>query len=274
MQTGDFVGDGKIPRTDVKQKSTIRYGIDTAVGVQSMPTNNSEVYTAVRIDKDELVADYLITMRLNYALENLDTADRMVVLNLRWPQKDLFPKFTPDAYEQDGEWLKFEVPVKASQSKDYQIDFTRTMTRRTPWIDIVTMKPAESWQADGVKLSDADRQKFQTAIELNTQLKALVAERERLSDSLKLALREETRLKKNLVDEVRLRKSLSDDPFAEKDTVDLREKLYQKYAKEIGETAAKDFNQAKETIKSLQLAIKQNQKSIDDRQAKKQALIK
>ncbi|MDB2687142.1 DUF4139 domain-containing protein [Mariniblastus sp.] len=282
MQTGDFVGDGKIPRTDVKQKSTIRYGIDTAVGVQSMPTNNSEVYTAVRIDKDELVADYLITMRLNYALENLDTADRMVVLNLRWPQKDLFPKFTPDAYEQDGEWLKFEVPVKAGQSKDYQIDFTRTMTRRTPWIDIVTMKPAESWQADGVKLSDADRQKFQTTIELNTQLKALVAERERLSDSLKLALREGTRLKKNLVDEIRLRKSLrtspfkdgKDDPFGEKNDDDLHVKLYEKYAKEIGETAAKDFNQAKETIKSLQLAIKQNQKSIDDRQAKKQALIK
>ena len=123
MQTGDFIGDGKLARTDVKQKTIIRYGVDMAMEVKSEPTEISEVYTAVSIDKRELVAEYLVTQRLSYALKNLDTEDRMVVLNLRRPAKEQFPNFTPAAYEADGEWLKFEVPVKAGESKNYHIGF-------------------------------------------------------------------------------------------------------------------------------------------------------
>ena len=181
MQTGDFVGDGKLSRTDVKQKSTIRYGVDMAVEVKSEPTEISEVYTAVSIDKQELVLKYLITQRLSYRLKNLDTEDRMVVLNLRRPTKERFPKFTPAAYEEDGDWLKFEVPMKAGESKTYQVDFTRTLTRRSSWIDMANMDRANGWQADGIELSAGDQQKLKTAIDLNTQLKAHEKEKSRLS---------------------------------------------------------------------------------------------
>jgi len=247
MQTGDFVGDGKLSRTDVNQKSIIRYGIDTAVEVKSKSPVTSEVYTAVSIDEAELVSEYLVTQRLSYTLKNLDTDDRMIVLSLRRPSEERFPKFTPAAYEEDGKWLKFEVPMKAGQSKTHHIDFTRTLTRRSPWIDVVDMQQAKTWQADGVKLSETDQQKLQSAIELNRQLKVLENERDRLSRSLSAAYREETRARGNL-------------------TVNKVDKQY-------GQKALEDFQQAQEELKSVKLKVKLNDKSIDDLQKKKQTLV-
>ena len=248
MQTGDFVGDGKLSRTDVKQKSTIRYGVDMAVEVKSEPTVSDEAYTAVSIEKKELVSKFLMTQRLSYTLKNLDTEDRTVLLILQRPTKEKFPKFTPAAYKEDGEWLTFEVAVKAGQTKSHQIDFARTQTRRSSWVDMVNLDQTKNWKADGVELSAADQKKFQSAIELNTQLAALEKERDRLTRTLNSAYRNETRARENLV-------------------VDKIDKQY-------GQKALEAFQQVQERLKAVKLAGKQNEKSIADLQAKKQMLVK
>ena len=248
MQTGDFVGDGKLSRTDVKQNSIIRYGIDTAVGVKTIPAETSEVYTSVSIDKDKLVTKHLLTKRLSYELKNLDTEDRMVVLKLSRPKDQQYTKFTPTAYKEDGDLLTFEVPIKAGQSKTYHVDFTRTRTRRTQWMDRVNMESAKEWQADGVEMSDADKQKVESAVKLDAQLKVLEKERDRLARTLNSAYRNETRARENLV-------------------VDKIDKQY-------GRKALEDFQRVQDRLKEIKVLGKQNEKLIDELLKQKKALIK
>ena len=241
MQQGDFVGDGKLARVDVKQKSLIHYGVDRAVNVKSLPVINTDVYTSVVIDKKELVSKHLVSRQLGYQLRNLDTEDRTVMLKLQHPSKTSFSKFAPDAYEQDGRLLTFEVPVSAGQTKTFSVKFDRTDTRRSSWIETVDLLQIEQWKADDVQLTAEDTLKLKTAIEINRRLAELRVTKERLAKRLNTAYREESRAK-------------NDNPLGDREAFEALEA-------------------ARGVVKELRQSLGKTNKEIDQLLAKKEALI-
>ena len=241
MQQGDFVGDGKLSRVDVKQKSLIHYGVDRAVNVKSLPVVNTDVYTSAVIDKKELVSMHLVSRQLGYQLRNLDTEDRTVMLKLQHPGKTSFSKFAPDAYEHDGRMLTFEVPVSAGQTKTFSVKFDRTDVRRSSWIDTVDLLKIEKWKADGVQLTAKDTLKLKTAIEINSRLAELRVTKERLAKRLSTAYREESRAK-------------NDNPFGDREAFEALEA-------------------ARGVVKELRQSLGKTNKEIDQLLAKKEALI-
>ena len=241
MQQGDFVGDGKLARVDVKQKSLIHYGVDRAVNVKSLPVINTDVYTSVVIDKKELVSKHLISRQLGYQLRNLDTEDRTVMLKLQHPSKTSFSKFAPDAYKQDGRMLTFEVPVSAGQTKTFSVKFDRTDTRRSSWIETVDLLQIEQWKADGVKLTAEDALKLKTAIEINRRLAELRVTKERLANRLNTAYREESRAK-------------NDNPLGDREAFEALEA-------------------ARGVVKELRQSLGKTNKEIDQLLAKKETLV-
>jgi hypothetical protein len=246
MQNGDFVGDGKLARTDAFQKSLVRYGIDTAVEVVTLPVLETDVFTAIRIEKTKLVADHLMTQQFSYTLKNLDTESRTIILDLDRPKKSRFPRFTPTAYEENGDRLQFEIVVAAGETKTFSVDFTRTETRRTSWIDTADMSRTSTWRADGVQLSESDQQKLQTAIELNQQIRTLLKKKDRLSRDLAAAYREETRTRSNLD--------------------------VSKIDKTFGQKALEKFQAAQLALETISSAVKQNAKSIENLETQKRKL--
>ena len=241
MQQGDFVGDGKLARVDVKQKSLIHYGVDRAVNVKSLPVINTDVYTSVVIDKKELVSKHLVSRQLGYQLRNLDTEDRTVMLKLQHPDKTSFSKFAPDAYEQDGRLLTFEVPVNAGQTKTFSVKFDRTDTRRSAWIETVDLLQIEQWKADGVQLTAEDTLKLETAIEINRRLAELRVTKERLTKRLNTAYREESRAK-------------NDNPLGDREAFEALES-------------------ARGVVKELRQSLGKTNKEIDQLLAKKETLV-
>ena len=241
MQQGDFVGDGKLSRVDVKQKSLIHYGIDRAVNVKSLPVVNTDVYTEVAIDKKELVSEHLVSRQFGYQLRNLDTEDRTVMLKLKHPGKTEFSKFTPNAYKQDGRLLTFEVSVSAGQTKTFSVKFDRTDIRRSAWIEAVDMQQIEQWKADGVQLTADDRLKLKTTIEINSRLAELRVTKDRISKRLSTAYREESRAK-------------NDNPLADREAFEALEA-------------------ARGVVKELRQSLGKTNKEIDDLLAKKEALV-
>ena len=241
MQQGDFVGDGKLSRVDVKQKSLIHYGVDRAVNVKSLPVVNTDVYTSVVIEKKELVSKHLVSRQLDYQLRNLDTEDRTVMLKLQHPDTTSFSKFAPDAYEQDGRLLTFEVPVSAGQTKTFSVKFDRTDTRRSSWIETVDLLQIEQWKADDVQLTAEDTLKLKTAIEINRRLAELRVTKERLAKRLNTAYREESRAK-------------NDNPLGDREAFEALEA-------------------ARGVVKELRQSLGKTNKEIDQLLAKKEALI-
>ena len=241
MQQGDFVGDGKLARVDVKQKSLIHYGVDRAVNVKSLPVINTDVYTSVVIEKKELVSKHLVSRQLDYQLRNLDTEDRTVMLKLQHPDTTSFSKFAPDAYEQDGRLLTFEVPVSAGQTKTFSVKFDRTDTRRSSWIETVDLLQIEQWKADDVQLTAEDTLKLKTAIEINRRLAELRVTKERLAKRLNTAYREESRAK-------------NDNPLGDREAFEALEA-------------------ARGVVKELRQSLGKTNKEIDQLLAKKEALI-
>jgi len=206
-----------------------------------LPVVDTDVYTSVVIKKRELVSKHLVSRQLDYQLRNLDTEDRTVMLKLQHPGKTSFSKFAPEAYEQDGGMLTFEVSVSAGQTKTFSVKFDRTDVRRSAWIEAVDLLKIEQWKAAGVQLTDDDALKLKTATEINSRLAELRVTKERIAKRLNTAYREESRAK-------------NDNPLSDREAFEALEA-------------------ARGVVKELRQSLGKINKEIDQLLAKKEALV-
>lgn len=183
----------------------------------------------------------MVSRQLDYQLRNLDTEDRTVMLKLQHHGKTSFSKFAPEAYEQDGGMLTFEVSVSAGQTKTFSVKFDRTDVRRSAWIEAVDLLKIEQWKAAGVQLTDDDALKLKTATEINSRLAELRVTKERIAKRLNTAYREESRAK-------------NDNPLSDREAFEALEA-------------------ARGVVKELRQSLGKINKEIDQLLAKKEALV-
>ncbi len=196
IRAGDFVGDGKLPRVDVKQKTIIDFGVDRPIRVTALPETNIRQLLDVEMDGEKLVEKVSLTRRLTYEIKNLDTEDRVVLLQTS-REKNEDKTITPEPDRRTDDRLIFRTQCKAGETKTVTVDFGHTANRPSRWTGLTKLDRSE-WDKAGVALPQKDKAKLLAVIEVNRKIESVTKSLSKLRDNRNGLISEQGRLRDNL----------------------------------------------------------------------------
>jgi hypothetical protein len=196
IREGDFVGDGKLPRMAVDEKTEVVYGADRAVNFERDNHDPVTTLKSVRIDRDVVVLEAEHVEKRTYRFVNEDPEKRDIVLYCPRGAKarsDVSP--LPDRDEQSE--LRFLVEVEPQSSKELEVVFTKNESEKKVLSEI-TPDILEQWLKLEVRLSDDDQAFFRRLFAIDARIVEVVSEQEKLASRRQDLLSEQARMRENV----------------------------------------------------------------------------
>ena len=211
MRQGDYVGDGKIGRLAVDEKTEIPYGIDRAVRFRRAESNRKTTLESMSVQQRLAVLQGSEVETRTYEIVNEDTEPRLVALYCPTGEGTNIA-VTPEPDEQTDRLLRFVVPVDAQSGTTLEVVLTSPF-REKKTVTSINRKELDQWLKDEVVISDEDQQFFRDLFAIDDRIAAVELEIEEQDSGRQSLLSEQSRMRENV-------ESLTGNPEAAQSFVD------------------------------------------------------
>ena len=193
IRKGDFVGDAKLPRIDVKQKKIIDFGFDRPIQVKELPSETIHMLKSVTLAGLDLTKTISVTERQKVEIRNLDTEDRVVLLKMETELKNATATPPPERRTEDR--LVYRCPCAAGQTQVYTVDYVESIKTDELWTNKTEFDLA-NWKKAG--LTKEDEEKLLFIAKLNKSIEGQEKAARKLREIRSGLLNEQNRLRENL----------------------------------------------------------------------------
>jgi len=196
MRKGNFAGDGKLPRVDVKQKVYVDFGIDRPLRVKELSTKTKSDLLSVAIKGKKIERKRRNFRTVTYRIINLDVEDRTVLIQTARESAEE-TSIEPKPYRKIDDRLMYKVTAKAGETKEFKVVFQYDRVDVSLWPELRSVD-TRLWDKLGITPPDEDLALFRQVAEINVKIDKTREEAVALRQKRTLAESEQRRIRENL----------------------------------------------------------------------------
>ena len=192
-QSGDFVGDAKMPRVELNDFVELKYGVDQPVSLKNETKPEETKIVSASFKGDKILLTSLVRHQSVNTIENKDSDPREILIK-QW-NDDSVSKPAPSKVE--GNLSHYRYTVAANENSINTLTWTRTK-QLTMSYNQLPEGALDTWTAGGTEISDDLKTWLTQSDKINSRRKGLESDMYILEGKFSKATREQQRLLKIL----------------------------------------------------------------------------